>query len=57
MVPTFTLEPFDGIDAQLCPCNIATVTPQAFTVASGPATSPSPKVPRPNMRVRAATQP
>ena len=43
MVPTFTLEPFDGIGAQLCPCNIATATPQAFTVASRPATSPSPK--------------
>jgi hypothetical protein len=57
VVPTFTLGPFDGIGAQLCPCNIATATPQTFTVASGPATSPSPKVPRPNTRVRAATQP
>ena len=38
MVPTFTLEPFDGVGAQLCPCNIATATPQTFTVASRPAT-------------------
>jgi len=34
MVPTFTLEPFDGRGAQLCPCSIATGTPQAFPVAS-----------------------
>jgi hypothetical protein len=34
MVPTFTLEPLDRVGAQLCPCNIAAVTPQAFTVAS-----------------------
>jgi len=46
MVPTFTHEPFDGIGTQLCPCTIATATPQAFTVASRPATSPSPGVPR-----------
>ena len=24
VVPTFTLEPFDGVGAQLCPCNLAT---------------------------------
>ena len=36
MVPTFTLEPFDRVGVQLCPCNIATATPQAFTVASRP---------------------
>jgi hypothetical protein len=47
MVPTFTPEPFDGVGAQLCPCSIATATPQAFTVASRPTTSPSPGVPRP----------
>src|SRR5450631_887897 len=41
MVPTFTIEPLDGVGAQLCPCNIATATPQAFTVASRLATSPS----------------
>ena len=43
MVPTFTLEPFDGVGAQLCPCNFATTTPQTFTVASRPATSTSPR--------------
>ena len=36
MVPTFTADPIDGVGAQLCPCNIATATPQAFTVASPP---------------------
>ena len=46
-VPTFIHEPFDGIGTQLCPCTIATATPQAFTVASRPTTSPSPEVPRP----------
>ena len=46
MVPTFTLEPFDGLGAQLCPCSIATATPQAFTVASRPATSTGRGVPR-----------
>jgi len=46
MVPTFTLEPFDGVGAQLCPCNIATATPQAFTVASEPARLTDPRVPR-----------
>ena len=34
VVPTFTLEPFDGVGAQLCPCNLAMATPQFFTVAS-----------------------
>ena len=34
VVPTFTLEPFHGVDVQLCPCNLATATPQSFTVAS-----------------------
>ena len=33
-VPTFIREPFDGIGTQLCPCTIATTTPQAITVAS-----------------------
>jgi hypothetical protein len=47
MVPTFTADPIDGVGAQLCPCSIATATPQAFTVASRPATSPGPGVPRP----------
>ena len=46
MVPTFTPDPFDGVGAQLCPCSIATITPQSFTVASWPATSPGRGVPR-----------
>ena len=58
MVPTFTLGPFDGVGAQLCPCNIATATPQAFTVASRPARRTGQRVPRTTMvRVRAAAQP
>ena len=31
MVPTFGFQPFDRVGVQLCPCNIATATPQAFT--------------------------
>lgn len=57
MVPTFTLEPFDGVGAQLCPCSIATATPQAFTVASRSATSTGQGVPSANAEVRAAAQP
>jgi len=57
MVPTFTLDPFDGVGAQLCPCNLATSTPQAFLVASLPATSPSPGVPPTEAEVRVAAQP
>jgi hypothetical protein len=49
MVPTFTLGPFDGVGAQLCPCNIATATPQAFTVASRPARRTGQGVPRTTM--------
>ncbi len=30
-------QPFNGVGAQLFPCSLATVTPQAFTVASSPA--------------------
>ena len=44
MVPTFTSQPFDRVGAQLCPCNIATATPQAFTVASRSATSTDQRV-------------
>ena len=40
VVPTFTREPINGVGAQLCPCNFAMATPQSFTVASRPATSP-----------------
>lgn len=36
VVPTFTTSPFDEGGAQLCPCNLATSTPQAFLVASQP---------------------
>ena len=36
MVPTFTALPFDEGGAQLCPCGIATATPQTFTMASEP---------------------
>ena len=58
MVPTFTLEPLDGVGAQLCPCSIATTTPQAFTVASRSATSTDRRSsPHIFVRVRAATRP
>jgi len=33
-VPVFTVDSLDEGGAQLCPCGIATVTPQHFTVAS-----------------------
>ena len=56
MVPTFTFRPFDGVGAQLCPCSIATATPQAFTVASRPATSTGQGVPR-TIRCGCALQP
>ncbi len=44
MVPTFTFQPFDRVGAQLCPCNIATATPQAHTVASRSAISTDQRV-------------
>ena len=47
VVPTFTLEPFNGVGAQLYPCNFAMATPQSFTVASRPATSTGPGVLQP----------
>src|SRR5487761_114358 len=34
VVPTFTLQPLDRRGVQLCPCGIATTTPQTFIVAS-----------------------
>jgi hypothetical protein len=40
-------EPLVEGGAQLCPCGLATATPQTFTVASRPATSTGPGVPRP----------
>jgi hypothetical protein len=57
MVPTFTLKPIDGVGAQLCPCGFATSTPQAFLVASRPATSTGQGVPHTEVQVRAAAQP
>ena len=59
MVPTFIPKPFDGIGTQLCPSILATATPQAFTMASRPATSPSPGVPltAETAGVRDATRP
>ena len=47
VVPAFTLEPFNEVGAQLCPCNFAMAMPQSFTVASRPATSPGQEVLRP----------
>jgi hypothetical protein len=57
MVPTFTLEPFDGVGAQLCPCSIATATPQTFTVASRTTTSTPEEFSAPMAPMRTATQP
>ena len=57
VVPTFTLEPFDGVGAQLCPCNLATATSQSFTVASRPTISIGPGVPRLARPVGCALQP
>ncbi len=54
MVPTFTFEPFDGVGAQLCPCNIAVATPQAFTTASRPTTLTGRGVPHTNKPCRCA---
>ena len=36
-VPTFDTRPVGGVGAQLFPGGLATSTPQAFLVASGPA--------------------
>ena len=59
VVPTFTLEPLGGVGVQLCPCYLATATPQSFTVASRLATSTDPGVAQLAKagRVRVATQP
>lgn len=58
MVPTFTLEPIDGVGVQLCPCGIAMVTPQAFTMASPTSDiNPSGSSPRPRAKVRTAAWP
>jgi len=52
-------KPIDELGAQLCPCDIATATPQTFTAASLPATLTGPEVPRAAeaARVRVAAQP
>jgi hypothetical protein len=42
---------------QLCPCSLATSTPQAFLVASRPTTLTGPGVLRAEARMRAAAQP
>ena len=57
VVPTFTLKPFNGVGAQLCPCNLAMATPQFFTVASWPTTSTGQRVPRPASRPGARCNP
>ena len=51
--------PINGLGTRLCPCGIATATPQTFTVASRPRRNrPSLKFPaRHEGRVRAANQP
>ena len=56
MVPTFIPEPFDGVGAQLCPCNLVMTTPQAFTMTFRPATSTDPEVPRPSEMAGCALQ-
>jgi hypothetical protein len=35
-VPTFVLDPFDGVGVQLCPWGLAMGTPQSFPMASWP---------------------
>ena len=57
MVPTFTQGPFVGLGAQLCPCSLATPTPQTFGVASRPTTLTDLGSSPHKVRVRAATQP
>jgi hypothetical protein len=58
MVPTFTTQPLDGGGVQLCPCGLATPTPQTFSVAFLPATSTGSKVARrSHRRACTATQP
>ena len=51
--------PINGLGTRLCPCGIATATPQTFTVASRPwLYRPGPEFPaRHEGRVRAANQP
>lgn len=52
------LDPFRGLGAQLCPCDLATVTPQAFTVASTAGDIDPPRsFPRVAARICVAAQP
>ena len=46
--------PLDGVGAQLCPCSLATSTPQAFLVASSSAARNRLRSRRPRYRQRAA---
>jgi hypothetical protein len=48
-------EPIDQLGTQLCPGSIATVTPQAFTVASPPARQAGYEVNRPPRTVTHCT--
>src|SRR5262249_45046951 len=50
--------PVDGLGTRLCPCGIATTTPQTFTVASGPRLwRPSPEFPARDRRTGARREP
>ena len=60
MVPVFTTDSLDGGGARLCPCGLATPTPQHFTVAfAGPprAGPKFPPLPAGQSEVRAAPDP
>jgi len=57
-VPVFTDYSLDEGGAQLCPCGIATPTPQHFTVASRTDIHmPARKFPTPTIRSRCAPHP
>jgi hypothetical protein len=50
--------PINGLGTRLCPCGIATATPQSFTVASRPGlVRPSLEFPAMAWRARTAIQP
>jgi hypothetical protein len=50
--------PVNGLGIRLCPCGIATATPQSFTVASRPElVKPSLEFPAMAWRARTAIQP
>ena len=56
VVPTFAVAPFDGSGVQLCPCGLATGTPQSFPMASLPATLIQ-RGSRPHVQACTASQP